>query len=270
MERIFRDTDSIIRPTPRRRASSRTSVRGPGELLRLQRAAGNAAVSGLLQRYTEAPASGSLPARRISASAEYLIAINSPGTLWRKSGSSGPQPDRCKRNGEARSFAGVWYEPWIPAERFAEDCLQAAEQILAGEDWEPRRLNSRVQGTATPFGHTVEENKNRARAFRDANPEGRNEKARATRGQAFVIVEVGAKKRYPYHAAAVVATDGGDRITVEVSAGETHADLNKRETLGIFDMYSVEIPEQSFHARYAKPTQPDGYSSPITMVIESR
>jgi hypothetical protein len=120
MDRIFqrqfeRTEDVVARP-------SATASPGPAEVLSLQRTAGNAAVARILQRYTEAAAAGSLPARRISASGEYIVAVNNPGILWRRSGSTRPPPLRCTATGNVRGFWGVQYDAWTPMEhmRYAQ------------------------------------------------------------------------------------------------------------------------------------------------------
>jgi hypothetical protein len=137
-----------------------------------------------------------------------------------------------------------------------------------------------------PFGVSNRDNVNAARGYAAHRPGGAaaHGSEQPGPGQAFAIVETSwtatpprsnsrpkGPSGFPYHAAAVVAVDGGDQITLEQSAGVTDAQPGNG-TEGIFDMYTAgqgpggqAIP-RSFHGRHAV----NFTVNAITITIEPR
>jgi len=68
---------------------------------------------------------------------------------------------------------------------------------------------------------------------------------------------------FPYHAAAVVAEDGADKVTLEGMAGSSDAQDTDPRQPGMFDMYAVNGGTSSFHGRHG-----GSFSNPITIVIK--
>lgn len=146
--------------------------------------------------------------------------------------------------------------------KFVKDCLHTAEEINAGKELKPGNVTSKVAGTSVAFGEDDKSNIQLAKrcAVDDA--------AAPTVGQAYAIVNTAWPKgaTSPYHAAAVVAVDGDDRITVEVFA--SMSDGRRTEQHPPFAMYSTgsgTLPKFHSHwvAQYFK-------TNANTIVIEPK
>ena len=272
--------------TPAVAAPARHGLPGSyaGRLLGLQASAGNRAVRRLLaardgrrlQRFAldqVVTSKGAIAGRLLNQS--YLV----PGAvgadthdIWVGLGAA-PRWSRPAGGGVRKGKIGlVDYLRHIPARKLIADCLHSAEEINADAELALYQVRSRVAGTTTPFGDTDTKNQAAARAVAGA----RDVAADATVGQAFVIVEttpfvvepdggitIPNPSGFPYHAAAVVAQYGNDRITLEASAGSRHGTV--RNTQGIYDVYTVGDAAHSFHARHSS-----NFTAPITIVIEPR
>jgi hypothetical protein len=107
-----------------------------------------------------------------------------------------------------------------------------------------------------------------------------NENALPDVGEAYALVNLSVKQDHPhepftspYHAAAVVAKDGNDRVTIEVFARAENA---KYSATGSYKMYGAG--KQSFHdywvgEYYRPPANPDKDSKElkaVTFVLEAR
>jgi len=117
--------------------------------------------------------------------------------------------------------------------KFFKDCLHTAEEITQDDEIKVGSVQSRVAGTADAFGASNSANIKAASSYAS------DDAAAPGVGQAYVIVN---KKwpggpKYPYHAAGVVATDGNDRVTLEVFAGTS--DASARNTYGNYAMYTT-------------------------------
>jgi hypothetical protein len=100
-----------------------------------------------------------------------------------------------------------------------------------------------------------------------AKPNRQGINAAPNRGQAFVIVSMDMQSKYPFHAAAVVAEDKDDRVTIEVFATDQDAKDTDRTTAGDFQMYALGDLTHSFHGVW---NENDGFgdAEPCTIVIE--
>jgi hypothetical protein len=277
----------MLERTPDERgASVVSSVRSvPGEpayaeLLRLHPVVGNAALArlieanrtggaqrraatptALLQRYTELAKADGGPGWR-SESETFVLLENEDSHVYRLIGPRA-QLRFCRATGRKKMFGGRLYTEHEPRMEFLRDCLHTAEEIMAQRELELNVTRSQVVGSEGGlFGQTRKLNIANARLV---PPEERNAGATPGRGQAYVIVETGKIKEYPYHAAAVIAEDGDDRVTIEVEAEAQHARQDERHERGRFEIYSVTDPDQSFHTQHS----PE-YTRPITVVIEPR
>jgi hypothetical protein len=145
---------------------------------------------------------------------------------------------------------------YVPEAKFRADCLHTAEEIMAG-----RRLNRGYPRSSEPttgnlYGHDDEDNPNGSyQTAQGVAEEHRNQNAVPKVGQAFAITAPAPVDLDPddefadecqYHAAAVVARDGGDRITMEVFGSSEDKD---RDSAATFSIYETDPQSQStFHA----------------------
>ncbi|MCX5384741.1 DUF4157 domain-containing protein [Streptomyces sp. NBC_00083] len=160
------------------------------------------------------------------------------------------------------------YTPYMPSTRFLADCSHTAEEVMhqASLDFEAEQDASAFTSTGQTFGETHGDNVTRAQAHAGSRPPGMTDLDEAPQaGQAFATIETAwmgdvhndpdnayprGPKNWPYHVAAVVATDGGDQITLEQTAGDTNAVPGEGHA-GIFDIYQAGHQSKSFHGRYA-------------------
>lgn len=182
-----------------------------------------------------------------------------------------PAPYYCKAaQGSSLTYDGSEFKPYVPQNQFLKDCLHSAEEIMAGKTLKLGDLRSKVKGTNTPFGDTDDKNIEAANEAARTQGLAVNEAADPKGGQAYVIVRTQSSAsgvdEYPYHAAAVVADDEIDRITLEVFAGNTDASEKDRSTPGDFSMYSVSptAKKDSFHNAWKGALGRDS----ITIVIQ--
>jgi hypothetical protein len=124
------------------------------------------------------------------------------------------------------------YQGYV-SKKFFKDCLHTAEEINKHDEMKTGGVQSKVSGTSSAFGASDPEN------IRLATAHASDDAAAPAVGQAYVIVNKKWPKgpEYPYHAAAVVATDGNDRVTLEVFAGTR--DASRRNTYGKYSMYAT-------------------------------
>jgi len=217
----------------------------------------------VLQPYTEAkiPNLGNTEAK-VSASEQYILPYNT--VLYVRADAAAPRGfvrDKTVRT-EQFNYNGARYTAYKHGGSFLKDCLHTAEELINQRQLLVNRATySRVRGSRLVFGQE-EEGKNiecARREQKDGHPV--NERANPDVGQAYVIVGTGKPGKYPYHAAAVVAKDGNDTITVEVEAGYTDARDDDRTTEGELHIYEIG-GNKSFHADCQK-----DYDQPITIVI---
>lgn len=182
---------------------------------------------------------------KISENKLYFV-TNDNKRIFVKSGVD--QPSNSKSVARATmQVDGKQYQGY-ESEDFFKDCLHTAEEIINSKQLQTKKgpedgVFSKVEATGTDFG--VGDNENIAAA------EASQLDALADPGvlQAYVIVNTQWAKNnddpYPYHAAAVVAADGDDRITLEVFASNRNAAV--RNTKGAYRIYSTTTNTQTFH-----------------------
>jgi hypothetical protein len=252
----------------RRTASPPRTAAHP--VVALQAQAGNAAVARLLapaavtvQRFGDVVATDRRR-YRVTGGGQYAIRAVGPSveraSVWVRAGVASPpflQPVARARTVTIGAFV---YHEHRPLHPLLQDCLHAAEEIVNGRG--PLREGgdySVVAATGVLFGRGARRNIAAARAVR---ARAANRAADAGVGQAFVVVNLdGRGGPYPYHAAAVVAADGADRVTLEqtrVAAG----DRTPRRTSGTTSVYTVGTA-QSFH----DVMRDGGYTNARTIVI---
>jgi hypothetical protein len=195
---------------------------------------------------------------RLSASGNYLILQSDPLSLYVKPGAT--EPHYCLLAGEFIKYNAANYAKYRPERQFVRDCLHSAEEVIAGKALDIGGVNSKVAGTTDLFGESDQKNIKLATTY------ALNNLAAPNVGQAYVTVATDPKATYPYHAAAVVAQDVQDQVTIEVFARET--DAQARNASGTFDMYTIGDVNTSFHGRWKTLDLFGSQSAPVTIVIE--
>ncbi|NET07931.1 MAG: hypothetical protein F6K16_25135 [Symploca sp. SIO2B6] len=157
-------------------------------------------------------------------------------------------------------------------QKYFKDCLETAEDLI-NNDYpstpDKDKIRSKVKRLGTDFGDTDEKNIQAAKDYKKLYGNYADDKADPKVGEAYVIVSLSDKTKYPYHAAAVIAEDGKSRVTLEVfAAGQ---DAKTRTETGDYYMYSLVIGGKptTFHDTWkSNPTLVGG--DPITIVIEKK
>ncbi|MFD7337864.1 DUF4157 domain-containing protein [Streptomyces violascens] len=204
---------------------------------------------------------------RLTQNGLYLL-TDEPDTdaFWVRRGA--PVPRYCRPTGQEGEIQGSYYVEYEPTELFLADCGHTAEEIMHEKRLKQYQDASRFANpNGRVFGMSEEDNIAGAEDFRDAlvglhgqyNP---GDQMPVT-GEAFAIIETaenadgtpGNVSGWPYHVAAVVATDGNDQITIEQTAGSSNAKPRKGYP-GIVDIYQAgtnrngEAIGASFHGRF--------------------
>jgi len=260
-----RDEQASERRTPS------SQPRATDSLLTLQAQAGNAAVAHLLappvtiQRITRRRAGN----RMYAVTVGELFAIREAGsaddlaTVWVRDGTASPPFLQPSATPDV-TIGGHVYHAHSPRYALLEDCLHAAEEIINGLGRLPATGDySIVAATGSAFGAGADEN---VAAALGAVAAGAAVDAAANPGvgQAFVIVNMNPlAPPYPYHAAAVVAADGPDRITLEQTRVVPQNQRPPR-TAGRTRIYTVNTA-QSFHSAWSR-----SFPNARTIVIERR
>jgi hypothetical protein len=195
----------------------------------------------------------------LSASSHYFV---SGGQLWAHS--SAADPRACTKTQDKMKPNGETYYRWEGSTNFLKDCLHTAEEIMANKtfSYEKGAIHSQSRDSSKDIG--VDDSTNKSIASTLSSGKGKvDDKADPAAGEAYLIVETGTVKSYPYHAAAVVAVDGTDRVTLEMFAGTTDAKDSERKYPGKFAMYGDG--KQSFHDAFK-----DSFSAPVTIVLKTK
>ncbi|MBD0671942.1 DUF4157 domain-containing protein [Streptomyces sp. CBMA156] len=251
-----------------------------------------------VQRYATVDAEiGDFSKARISESGKYVLlgmeGDNWSNVIWVREDAT-EIPKGCRRsNAPSLSYDGSQYLEYVPDGLFLADCAHTAEEVMHGRslkysETEQEAAEAPVvskfrgitgdSGEDLLFGEGNEENIGAAKKYagrREGTGQGPNHQESPEVGQAFVTVETsldeegnpGNASGWPFHVAAVVAVDGGDRITLEQTASERDAKPGDGRQ-GIFDMYGVGNKTTSFHARGRKGN--NFSNKAITAVIAGR
>ncbi len=211
-----------------------------------------------IQPYSEIKLSGK--EGKLSTNGHYFVA---GGQLWVHAAATAPKACSQTIDTIRPKEKGTYYQ-WVGATSFLKDCLHTAEEIMAGKifSYEKGGIRSQARDSKESIGVSDAENQRIALALSRAGGSV-NASADPAAGDAYLIVEVGALKTYPYHAAGVVAVDGTDRVTLEMFAGTQDAKDSERKFPGKFEMYGSGA--QSFHNTYAS-----SFTTPATIVLKPK
>jgi hypothetical protein len=271
---------SISDPSDRfEREAERNAVRAIRGTVDVQQATGltGAPVGHVVQRYTEETLARKKG--RLSQTRKYFLPDNKPAEIWVREGVEPPR--YCRWTGVRRKEGGVFYYKYEPETTFRKDCLRTAEDVMHQKALAQGQVASAVRDGA-PFAATGDRwaNVPLARHYaqsRDANVSGvdPNDLEAPDVGQAYAIVETKYQdgnpdnaEEYPYHAAGVIAVDGGDRITLEALATDTDAE-DLEPGPGTFHIYETDpalAPDglRSFRAKWQQYFSADAIT--ITLV----
>ncbi|WP_263455621.1 DUF4157 domain-containing protein [Streptomyces sp. LS1784] len=267
-------------------ANARRVMAGPSHTLEAAgtsyRASSSSAGTTAVQRYATVDAEiGDFSKARISESGKYVLlgmeGDNWSNVIWVREDVA-EIPKGCRlSNVPPISYGGSQYFEYVPDGLFLADCAHTAEEVMHGRSLKYSETEQEaaeapvvskfrgITGDADEdllFGEGNEENIGAAKKYagrRGGAGQGPNHLESPEVGQAFVTVETSLDKEgnpnnasgWPFHVAAVVAVDGGDRITLEQTASERDAKPGDGRQ-GIFDMYGVGNKTTSFHARGRK------------------
>jgi hypothetical protein len=229
----------------------------------------------VVQRYTKETIQNMGGQGKLSENEHYFIPDADQKSIYVEA-KTAHEPHISKDTTAAlQTYNSKQYKKYKPIGQYYQDCLHTAEEIMAGGDLDFKSSDrSRVAGTkgkAGLFGQKPSKNIKLAQRYHkqfdnDADP---------YVGQAYAIVNKKWKDRrhkdpglgrYPFHAAAVVARDGKDRITLEVHAGEDEA--KGRNTDGKYYMYeagATATQGRTFHE--VQSATGDFSAGPYTLVI---
>jgi hypothetical protein len=132
---------------------------------------------------------------------------------------------------------GVVVKEYVPSNKFLHDCLHTAEEIMHGHALEQGKTRSREVSSELAFGDGVLKNWQAARAAKE-NQSNRN--ANPGLGGAYVTTtrfaeDIGDGVRCQFHAAAVVAVDGSDHITLEIFGNPDEPNRDGDATYSIYN-----------------------------------
>ena len=213
---------------------------------------------------------------KLSQNGNYFIPGQAGKAVYVANTATGPRDSKEDKGTGPITANGKTYYKW-ESRNFVRDCLHTAEEIINQTNLAPHAdVYSKVSGTTSDFGNSDEENIALAESDRASDA-----KASPGLGQAYVIVnkswlEKPKKKRgrkrpppqlvkSPYHAAAVVAVDGNDRITLEVFANTQ--DAKDYDTKGDYRMYTTGADGETFHSFWQRTYFK---SKSATLVIERK
>ncbi|MCX4678572.1 DUF4157 domain-containing protein [Streptomyces sp. NBC_01433] len=216
----------------------------------------------IVQRYTEGSVQlgkETIPVR-ISENGNYILEgkFDYPNDdnldhtrIWCRTGARPPVHSKCDRKVTVLKYNGKNYKAYVGEPLFLADCLHSAEEVTRGKTLQQGKDYSCVKGTAKNakpalFGVSDKDNVKKAKEYGAAD---RGSGACPDLREAFCIVETRYKKEggeevpdndsgFPYHAAAVVAIDGKDRITLEGIASTEDAVAGMGEE-GVYDIYTA-------------------------------
>lgn len=164
-----------------------------------------------------------------------------------------------------KNVSGTGISRYEPTDKFYADCLHTAEEIMKNSRLVQGGINSKEESTGADFGEGIQKNWSVVKGVHGSNS---NENASPGVGNAFAIV---GNNRHSYtggvlcqyHAAAVVAADGTDRITMEVFGNPNKANRTEDAKFAIYD--TDPMSGDTFHDAWAS-----SFKNGITVALEPK
>jgi hypothetical protein len=158
-------------------------------------------------------------------------------------------------------------------QKYFRDCLETAEDLITDTypATIPGTIRSKVKHSNVDFGVSDAANRTAAQNYKTNYPADADAKANPAFGEAYVIVSLDARTTYPYHAAAVIAADGADRVTLEVFASDKHATTRTED--GNYHIYTTAASaagKETFHDTWRSNHYLAGNPAPTTIVIQKK
>ncbi|MGL5890976.1 MAG: hypothetical protein ACRC3B_13900 [Bacteroidia bacterium] len=196
--------------------------------------------------------------KKLSAGANYYVEDVDQTKLYVKAGAAlGNHGGQIVAAGAAVVYNAANYTPYHyyadDTGGFVNDCLNLAEQLTGNTKIASNGAEMKAPGTGAnggkAFGSTLVQNTTIANDAAWATDESANPAIGEAYAMAPTVKPVGHDPRY--HAAAVVAKDGTDNITLEADAGSAL-------TRPVFDIYDTQPPgvrvdanSKTFHEVYS-------------------
>ncbi|MFH8342501.1 DUF4157 domain-containing protein [Streptomyces sp. AM6-12] len=211
-----------------------------------------AQAGGSVQRFTDQDVEG-MGELRVSAGGAFAI-VDGAHYLWVRADALGTISPALQSDNRQADFLGATYHRYSLGGDVLNQCLHVAEEIINnrvnqlphGQYASTIDTFSNKKGARTEFFGQPSDGTNRrmAREFTGARDEAANPQV----GQAFVIVALkpGDREMSQFHAAAVVARDGNDCVTLEAFAGD-----EEQLEPAAARMYTVNGGELSFHGYWS-------------------
>lgn len=144
-------------------------------------------------------------------------------------------PHYCTKVNDDVNGSGI--ARYEPSDKFYADCLHTAEEIMQQARLVQGGINSKEKTTGNRFGEGIQKNWNVVKGVDGMDS---NENANPLVGNAFAVVGNNTHSYTggvlcQYHAAAVVAVDGTDRITMEVFGNPDKKNRTEAAKFGIYD-----------------------------------
>lgn len=168
----------------------------------------------------------------------FLHATSDNDFLYAAAGAAAPK--YCVNDGTVGTVTR-----YKPAAKFFSDCLRAAEEVMHGKKLRAGSVKSQEKTSHTAFGNSEADNWSAA-----SNATVTNQHVKPRVGEGLAIVEdapidLGNDVVCQYHAAAVVAMDGDDLITLEIFGDP---DTGKRTADAKFSIYVAKpYSKYNFH-----------------------
>ncbi|MEV7503310.1 DUF4157 domain-containing protein [Streptomyces sp. NPDC093018] len=215
-----------------------------------EEAAGRSAAGaeGSVQRFTDQDVDD-MGELRVSVNGAFAIS-DGADHIWVRADALGAIAPALQPDNQQHQFLGATYHRYSLGGDVLNQCLHVAEEIINnrvnqlphGQYASTIDTHSNRHGDRTEFFGQPSDGTNRrmAREFTGARDEAANPQV----GQAFVIVALkpGAREMSQFHAAAVVARDGDDCVTLEAFAG-----AEEQLEPAAARMYTVNGGGESFH-----------------------
>ncbi|MFB7511442.1 eCIS core domain-containing protein, partial [Streptomyces broussonetiae] len=267
-DRFEREAEANATRVMQRRTASAGETRA--ETGEAHETARGASGSEVVQRYTTVE-DQSLGQIHVSESGRYAIDPQGQHVWVRDDVPAGDLATALRAAGQQAQIGGRTYNQYWLGGPILLDCLHAAEEIINNQvgqlDWgegEYSTIDIRSRGSVRTeaFGKSDSSNRRQARSFAGA----RNEAADPQPGEAFVIVATkpDGTEMSQFHAAAVVARDGQDCITLEVWSDNGNPPARQAAIAAI---YTVADMQRSFHTAYGGEDAYFGEVGPITVVV---